>query len=354
MGYFALTLTFLPLILLLWLANIADKRRQPHPDKHGMTIIVYVLLAGFWLSVLGIAIFVFFMGIAYHHYADIDVMTARYRAQGLDPIMVVKLMQSLPRLGAGTTVLALAGLSLLFPAPRKRIARFIPIHPHSVTHAVALAYGILILLNLWVVTGVGLEVVAGSLQQAPEVPTAELIAMLWLQNGLLTLMALIGVGWPSRRDLHRTFHRLGLLWPSRKQAGIGIGLGLASFLLLLPWTWILDKTGVGLNPNIEKISEQLLGPLTTSIPGIISLGLAAALGEELVYRGALQPRFGIFATALLFSLTHNQYGVSIATLTVFFLGLLLGWSRKHYNTTTSILVHATYNIAIGLSSFLFQ
>jgi len=90
----------------------------------------------------------------------------------------------------------------------------------------------------------------------------------------------------------------------------------------------------------------------SSLVGIITLGAAAALGEEMVFRGALQPRFGILLTALLFALLHNQYGVSLATLVVFILGLVLGWTRKYINTTTSMFVHATYNITLALISLM--
>ena len=107
-----------------------------------------------------------------------------------------------------------------------------------------------------------------------------------------------------------------------------------------------------MDADIEKLTEALLGSLLTTLPGVLSLGLAAALGEELVFRGALQPRFGIFLTALLFAFTHSQYVLSPSTLVVFVVGLVLGWVRMRRNTTTAMILHATYNIAIGLMGLL--
>lgn len=354
MAYLSVVAFFLPLIFLLWLANVADKRRNATPAKRDVVILVYALLGLVWGILLAVAVFAVLVGVAYARYADVDALSAQYRAQGLDPEVVVQIMKSLPRLGAGLFVLALAGIALLLPPARRLLARLLSISAHRVTHTVALAYSIFILINLWLVMGVGLETVSESITAAPDTPSGQLITLLWLQNLLLALMAFIGVGWLSRRRWHDALLRLGITWTGWQNLGVGIGLGLGMFLLLFPLSLLLEKIGLGVDPNIENLTEKLIGPLMTSLPGVISLGVAAALGEELTYRGALQPRFGIFLTALLFALTHNQYGVSLATLFVFLLGLVLGWARVRYNTTTSIFLHATYNIAIGLAGFLFH
>jgi len=75
---------------------------------------------------------------------------------------------------------------------------------------------------------------------------------------------------------------------------------------------------------VEALTEQLLGPLFSSLWGVATLGLAAALGEETLFRGALQPRFGLWATALIFALVHSNYGISLSTVVVFILGIVLG------------------------------
>ena len=82
------------------------------------------------------------------------------------------------------------------------------------------------------------------------------------------------------------------------------------------------------------------------------LAAAAGLSEELLFRGALQPIFGIVPTSLIFAVSHVQYGLSPATLTVFLLSVVLGIIRKRSNTTVAILVHAGYNFVLGLLSLL--
>ena len=354
MDYVAIAITFIPLIFLLWLANVAEKRRRENPARHGFAILVYALLAFLWATMWTLGVLAVLMGTAYMRYADISELSASYSAQGLDPEMVVLWMQSLPRLGAGFILLAILGVALLLRPVRRLLARIIPISADSLVDAVALAYSILILANLWFMVGVGFETIATMMTESPESPPGEMIALMWWQSLMLIVMAFIGVGWLSRRGWRDVLQRLGLVWAGWRHVAAGIGLGLVMFLFLIPFTMLMEMADWNMDPNIEKIVEQLFGPLITSLPGVITLGAAAALGEELVYRGALQPRFGILLTSLIFALTHNQYGISPATLFVLLLGLVLGWTRRRYSTTASIFLHATYNIAIGLMGLLFN
>ena len=109
-----------------------------------------------------------------------------------------------------------------------------------------------------------------------------------------------------------------------------------------------SQFNIGIDPSVQKLTEQLLGPLFNSPLGIITLGVAAALGEETIFRGAVQPRFGIVFTALLFALVHSNYGISLSTLIVFLFGLLLGIVRKRTNTSTTMISHALYNMSLGI------
>ncbi len=344
---------FLPLIFLLWLANLADKRRMQERPRRDVAVLVYTLLALFWLVLFGAGVFLLLLGMAYQRYADISLLAESYRQQGLDPTVVVEMMRAFPKMGSGFILLAVTGLLTLLSPFRRLLARLLPISANSVVHLVALNYSVLILVNLWLVMGMGLETMLDMMKASSDTTMAgDMIRLLWAQDIALALMAFVGVGWLSRRRWSEAMRRLGLVWPSWKEAGVGFGLGLAMFALLFPASYLLEKIGLGMDPNIEQLTEELLGPLLTTLPGIFTLGVAAALGEELVYRGALQPRFGIFMTALLFALTHNQYGLSAATLVVFALGLVLGWVRAKYNTSTAMILHATYNIAIGLTGLI--
>ncbi|HHB89934.1 MAG TPA: CPBP family intramembrane metalloprotease [Anaerolineae bacterium] len=346
---------FTPFILLLWLANVADKRRGEDGASRLPRVLVYGLLVGMWVALLAAGVFAVVMGVAYQRYADVAAMAETYRAKGLDPEVIIPLMQSLPRLGSGIVLIALGGLLILWPATRRLLARRLAIDPESMVHAVALSYSVVIFINLWLVLGMGVDTFLKMVETrsaTEEVIPSQLIAFIWGQDIALAVMALVGVGWLSRRSWREALQRLGLVWPAWRDVGVGVGLALGMFFMLIPYGLLLELVGLGIDVEIEKLTEELLGPLTNSLPGVLTLGLAAALGEELVFRGALQPRFGIFVTALLFAFTHSQYVISAATFYVFLLGLILGWVRVRRNTSTAMILHATYNLIIGFLGLL--
>jgi membrane protease YdiL (CAAX protease family) len=73
------------------------------------------------------------------------------------------------------------------------------------------------------------------------------------------------------------------------------------------------------------------------------VGVGAGLGEETLFRGAVQPKLGILATSVLFASMHVQYGPSLLLGYVFLLSIGLGVLRERINTTASFLAHASYN-----------
>ena len=81
----------------------------------------------------------------------------------------------------------------------------------------------------------------------------------------------------------------------------------------------------------------------------IVLGLSAGIGEEVLVRGALQARTGLFWASLLFAAGHVQY-TWFGMLTILALGVTLGLVRRSSNTTTAIVVHALYDIVAALGA----
>lgn len=73
------------------------------------------------------------------------------------------------------------------------------------------------------------------------------------------------------------------------------------------------------------------------------MSLQASIGEEIFFRGALQPIFGSVLTALLFAVTHTQYAFTFTWVMVFLHGLCFAWLRRRYSTTAAIIAHAMYN-----------
>jgi membrane protease YdiL (CAAX protease family) len=74
------------------------------------------------------------------------------------------------------------------------------------------------------------------------------------------------------------------------------------------------------------------------------LGASAGIGEEAIFRGALQPRYGIIIPSLLFTMLHGpQYGFNVALLGLLAVSVILGLLRKHLNTTAAMITHALFN-----------
>jgi len=100
--------------------------------------------------------------------------------------------------------------------------------------------------------------------------------------------------------------------------------------------------------TVEKLTEAMFGPLLkTGLAGALTIGISAGIGEEILFRGAAQPRLGLPLTALLFAAIHTQYSLSPALIQVLVLGVALGLARQRANTTTAIAAHATYNFILA-------
>jgi hypothetical protein len=255
-------------------------------------------------------------------------------------------------MGLAIILPSLAGALLLFRPVRRLV--FVPVRMDAgnVVHAIALACTMLIVLNLTMTLATGLENLASMVEQTASagvtyVPTGAL----WAQDVLLALVSLVGVGWLSRRPLRDALRRLGLIPFRWRNLSIGAGLGLLLVPVAIGLELMFAWGGLVADPDVERLSEQLLGPLASSIPGILTLGLAAALGEEPLFRGAMQPRFGLVLTSLLFALLHSTYGLSVATLLVFLLGLALGMVAKRWSTVASMAAHAVYNMTLGVITY---
>lgn len=271
---------------------------------------------------------------------------------------------AVPELGAAIvwTVggLIAAGLVLL-PAVRRLVARVLPLDPVSPVHAIALSIvvgTIIIGLGQLIATrGVPalLEMVnlnPDAVQSGSDAEQLLLIvyAFVWTVPG-----ALIAAGFPVVRTVREALVRLGFVWPTGWQVGGAIVLA----LLMVGGASLLDA-GIGRVweamgwPRTDSASfERLLGAAISPI-GAVLIGITAGIGEEMVVRGALQPRLGILLSNLFFASLHAfQYGFD-GVLSVFVIGFVLGIVRARTNTTTSSIVHGVYDfvlvmiIALGL------
>jgi len=246
-------------------------------------------------------------------------------------------------LGLGLLATALVAPVVLLRPVRRALARLIPIRSDSGVHATALVFAVwMIGLTLVQLSFIGgLEALAASEQigffdlLVPTLPFG--------------LFALVGVGYLVRRDWAATRRRLGLGAITWRQAGLAVGLavGIVAVYYGIDWVWrTLAPENYAL---VEAVGEVLFGGIESPWQGIV-LSIAAGVLEELLFRGAIQPRLGIVVTSLLFTVAHVQFGFTPATAEIFIAALVLGWLRRRHNTSACILLHFLYD-ALALVVF---
>ena len=153
-------------------------------------------------------------------------------------------------------------------------------------------------------------------------------------------LSLLGTGWRLRRDLNGVLRRLGLRVPKRQDWLVGLASGLLIYVCVTVAASLLPSSAG------EPSSARLLFDIVKrSLPAALLLAILSSAGEEVLFRGALQPVFGIWVSSLLFALVHAHYGLSPALLILFFVSVGFGLARKRFSTSAAIICHATYNFA---------
>jgi membrane protease YdiL (CAAX protease family) len=240
----------------------------------------------------------------------------------------------------GLMATAVAAAVLAYKPVRERVSRILPVDPDNPVHALALVLALLLF---------GTQVTSSafiSLAASTPLSVADMIA----DKASLLILALAGVGLFIRRDFAQAAQRLGLVLP----AWWHVVLALAAAGVFLGFSLAMGALSSTLTPDLAKQSDastqRLLGALLSNPVGIATLALAPGICEEILFRGALQPRLGIIATALLFASVHTQYALSLDMLAVFVIAIGLGLIRKFTNTTTSAITHVSYNLVISIAA----
>ncbi|HEY7030174.1 MAG TPA: CPBP family intramembrane glutamic endopeptidase [Thermomicrobiales bacterium] len=173
------------------------------------------------------------------------------------------------------------------------------------------------------------------------------VAELLIQFLAEIAFAYILVGLLITRNFRQATARLGVITPT------GTMIAVATFAVFVALV-VVVAGGVATNllqPDVSKEIDEATKEITSGVQnpiGAVFFGLGAGAGEELLLRGAIQPRYGLIVTSVLFALLHNQYGISFVLLSIFVVGLMLGLERKYFGTTTSFLTHAIFNTIVVL------
>lgn len=175
------------------------------------------------------------------------------------------------------------------------------------------------------------------------------------------VVPLLGVGLFMRRDWSETRERLGFhaprhpLFPQTIPGhletlliGVGSAIGMVVLVILLSMVW-----QAVVSPETYESQTEASQAMAESINTLwLALGVAlmAAVGEEIAFRGALQPIFGFWATAFIFTVVHVQYTLTPASLIIFVVALMMGRLREQYNLYAAIIAHFAYNFVLLLGA----
>jgi uncharacterized protein len=237
-------------------------------------------------------------------------------------------------------VLLAVGLGMALPllAPvRRAIAAVTPVDPESAVDMTGLCVVLPVVAGLFV---------AGAIDpDAPEAGDVESVGAfdLLAQAALEVGLAFAAVGWLIVRRLPEATERLGIRVPTGRTIAAALGFFVAVLFAYGAVATAAELIDPGVFEELEPVTEDLTEDVQNPV-GAALVGISAGAGEEAVFRGAMQPRFGIPLTSLAFAVIHApQYGFSPIILALFAVSVLLGLERRRFGTTAAMITHALYN-----------
>ncbi len=170
------------------------------------------------------------------------------------------------------------------------------------------------------------------------------LPQLAISASLSSIVALLGVGWGTRRDLTAVMQRLALRIPDRRDwlAGLLTAIGLFAMAQAATVIWAQSVSADVFEAQTGS-SRLIFNSFNGSLLAGLLLALFTGVSEETLFRGVLQPVFGIVITSMYFVVIHVQYAFTPAAPILFVVSLGFGWLRLRRSTSTAIIAHAAYN-----------
>ena len=234
-----------------------------------------------------------------------------------------------------TALLALGAMLALLVVPRvgARFLQVLGLDPASAVHRVVAVAFVLTVLDAGVLF---LELADAGPVEIPFYPADPFVS---LMTDLA--LALAGVGFGLTRGLGATLVRLGVRRLTVRQVAGAIVVafalhGVVSLLEHLESVWL---------PDVHALEDRF-GYDFVGLPpwiGAVLTSVAAGVGEEVLFRGALQPRLGVVLTAVLFGALHVQYQIP-GMVVIVIIGVTLGVLKERTSTTFTACVHVLYDL----------
>lgn len=157
------------------------------------------------------------------------------------------------------------------------------------------------------------------------------------------VLVLLALAWARYRGL--PLHVAGGPWHLDAAAGVAAA---AAFAILNHWL-LCRAPAVRPVRAVRRVYRDLLKPAFAGIGAreVVVISFAAGIGEELLFRGVLQPEIGLIPASLVFGALHTggrgtlAFGCWVASM-----GAALGWlAAATGGLLAPILAHALYDAA---------
>ena len=139
--------------------------------------------------------------------------------------------------------------------------------------------------------------------------------------------------------------RLGATW-----AALGAGVAVAVALSLVQWWLQRAAPGVGPVQAMRDLQRTIFVPLFAplSVPEMVAISALAGVGEEILFRGAVQAQFGWPIATVAFGLCHlgfSRRGWVLGAWAAIAGGVLAGLAIATGGLAAPIVAHAGYDLA---------
>jgi membrane protease YdiL (CAAX protease family) len=342
MGLFELIIT-LYIGAMIYFANLADF----HHTSPLVAETSYLIPSHYEIIVRRMLYGLITMVVLFSIYADrillLDLSAEQFEELGINPSAVS--LSSIIFITVLTFIVSSVSLSLILsPRLRQRIHILFGKHTRynddSQVQRVAMILVLCLVGYLFInfVIGGGLSGVAQSIQE-----NGISISSLVFQAIMFIVIACLGVGLAIRRTLPQTLERLGLKRPTPQNVLTGIVVGIALIAVSLIMTLIWTKLVTPEQYAQQSAAAAEIDSQFNTVQAAFLLALTSAVSEEILFRGALQPVFGIPLTTIFFVLFHDQYTLTPAMLIILIVGSGLALLRRYQSTTSAIIAHFVYN-----------
>jgi len=192
------------------------------------------------------------------------------------------------------------------------------------------------------------DALAAAIEEASKQPPMLVLSVI-VSSSTLSL-----VGWAYMRWGLSDAERPG--WARRSIPSLSLAVLVGLCLSQVVGAFVHMARDLAESTSLELINEAVAGASPVAFVAIVVGFVAAAIGEELFFRGAMQsrlrarwgPKRAIVVTAALFGLLHfDPLHAAFATL----FGLYLGWTvERAASLAPALAIHGTNNLIAGLSA----